>query len=108
VVPLLHLLAICLFQQSPPHERPQDAAADLGLHRLGVVRIEFLLFDEVCALLQVGFENAVDKDDMEMRVFRVDYDYISGLCNGCPFICATSISNTIRPNPAAISGLPRI
>jgi len=69
VVPRLHLFAIFSFEQTAPHERPQDAAADLSLYRLGVVRIEFLHFDEVCALLRVGFENAVDEDDMEMRVF---------------------------------------
>jgi hypothetical protein len=59
VVPLLHRLTIFFFEQSAPHERPQDAAADLGLHRLGVVRVQFLRLDETCALLRVGRKDAV-------------------------------------------------
>jgi hypothetical protein len=43
VLPLLHLL-IFFFEQASPHERPHDAAADLGLRRLGVVPIEPLYF----------------------------------------------------------------
>ncbi len=40
----------------------------MGLHRLGIVRVQSLRFDETCALLRVGLENAVDDDDMEVDV----------------------------------------
>lgn len=69
VVPRLHLLAIFLIEQPASHERPQDAAADLGLHRLGIIRVQFFHLDESDALFLIGLENAVDEDDMEMRVF---------------------------------------
>ncbi len=34
------------FEQTAPDERPQDAAADLSLYRLGVLRIAFLRAQE--------------------------------------------------------------
>jgi hypothetical protein len=37
----------------------------LALYRLGVVCLEFLPLDEPYALLGVGFENAVNDDDVE-------------------------------------------
>ena len=52
----------------PAARTPAGAAADLGLHRLGVVRIEFLHLDEPCALLRVGLKNAVDDADVKMGV----------------------------------------
>jgi len=38
----------------------------LGLHRLGVVRVELLHLNEPYAVLGVRLENAVDDDDVEM------------------------------------------
>ena len=38
----------------------------MGLHRLGVVRIEFLHFDEPCAVVLIWLENAVDEAEVKM------------------------------------------
>ena len=66
VLPLRHLLAIVFFEQAAPHERPQDATVDLGLHRLGVVRVQCLHLTEPYAELGVGLENAVYDANVEM------------------------------------------
>ena len=68
VVPRFHFLTVLRVDRPASHERPQEAAADLGLHRLGVVRVQVVYRDEPRAGLPIGLENAVDDADREVSV----------------------------------------
>ncbi len=97
VIPRFHLLMGLGIDPSTAYEGPQDAPADLGLHRSQGVRIECLLRDEPHTLLRVGLEHAVDDDDMEvgMLVQRgtepVDEGHCSGACLGNGAQAATQV-----------------
>jgi len=68
VLPLFPVPAILLVQYPAPHEGPQDAAADLGLYRLGILRIQLLDREEAYLVLRIGLEHAVDDAAMEVSM----------------------------------------
>ena len=54
-----YLLAVLRVDQPAPHERPQEAAPDLGLYGFGVGRIQLVHPDETHTAVWVRRENAV-------------------------------------------------
>jgi len=68
VAPQLHLLAVVLVHDPALLEGPQDAAADLGLYRLGILRIHLVDSVETYPARRVGLEYAVDDADMDVCV----------------------------------------
>jgi hypothetical protein len=75
------------FEQSPPHERPHDATAELGLYRLGV-----------------GLENAIDDANVAMGVLvqrraePMDEGHRAGSRLGaCPMTGLAQVSLKLMP-----------
>jgi hypothetical protein len=68
VVTLFHVPEIVLVQYPAVHEGPQDTAAHLALHRLGILRIHLVDSVEACPARRIGLEYAVGDADMEVRM----------------------------------------